>query len=144
MAPLGAVFVDTGAWVALIKRDDRAHIEARRYYERLFIGRIALLTSNYVVDETVTRLRYDVGLHAARDFRVRLAALNNIRRARIVWVDEDIEAEGWRVLEQYADIPLSLTDATSAVIARSARITSVFGFDRHFRALGFTTEPMMQ
>lgn len=143
MPTVKAVFVDSGAWIALVKRNDHMHPSARQHYERLFARGVGLITTNYVVDETVTRLRYDVGLRAARDFRDRLTALSTIRRARIMWIDEGIEAEGWRIMEQYADIPLSLTDATSAAIARMGRVTEVFGFDSDFEALGFTVAPSL-
>jgi predicted nucleic acid-binding protein len=39
------------------------------------------------------------------------------RKLRITWIDEKAEAEAWRVLEQYGDVKLSLTDATCAVTA---------------------------
>jgi predicted nucleic acid-binding protein len=45
-------------------------------------------------------------------------------------------------LAYYADIPLSLTDATSAAVARRSKANEVFGFDRHFRALGFDLQPV--
>lgn len=141
MEPIRAIFVDSGAWIALVKRNDRMHLLARQYYETLYTRGTGFITSNYVVDETVTRLRYDVGLEAARDFRSRLIALTGIGRARIVWIDEGMEAEGWRIMEQYADVPLSLTDATSAVVARAVHSTRIFGFDAHFGALGFVVEP---
>lgn len=141
MPSVRAVFVDSGAWIALIKRNDRMHALARRHYELLYAAGTALLTSNYVVDETVTRLRYDVGLQAARDFRGRLTALYSLRRARLVWIDEAIETAGWRILEQYEDVPLSLTDATSAAVAQDAHITNIFGFDADFEALGFIVGP---
>ena len=143
MSPVRAVFVDSGAWIALVKRNDRLHALARQHYERLYANGTALLTTNYVVDETVTRLRYDAGLQAARDYRTRLSALCTIRKARLAWIDERKEAEGWRILEQYADVRLSLTDATSAAVAREARITTIFGFDLDFQALGFVVEPVL-
>jgi predicted nucleic acid-binding protein len=61
--------VDSGAWIALVKRNDRLHAQARRHYERSYADGVGLLTTNYVVSETVTRLRYDAGLSAAREFR---------------------------------------------------------------------------
>jgi predicted nucleic acid-binding protein len=138
-----AVFVDTGAWIALIKRDDRFHGHARQYYDKLYADRAGLLTTNYVVAETATRLRYDVGLQAALDFRARIDALGLIGKGRTIWVDERLEAQGWRIMSQYADIPLSLADATSAAAAQVNHITDVFGFDKHFAALGFIVAPII-
>jgi len=81
------------------------------------------------------------GLHAAMAFHELLAALQTRRELRVVWVDADVEAAGWGLLEHYSQLVLSLTDATSAVIARQQRVAEVFGFDSDFRALGFTLRP---
>ncbi len=100
-----------------------------------------LLTTNYVVDETATRLRYDVGLPAAMRFRDALLKAEVSRRTRIVWIDQATEAEAWRILQNHAAIGLSLTDATTIAVARASRIREVFGFDSDFRALGFVVAP---
>ncbi len=138
---MSAVFADTGAWIALLSRDDRWHEATRRRYEKLSEAGVRLISNNYVVDEVATRLRYDGGLTAALRFRHLLDAASEAGRVRLAWVDERSEAAGWAVLEQYADIPLSLTDAVSAAQARSFRLTEVFGLDRDFEALGFTVLP---
>jgi hypothetical protein len=136
------VFVDTGAWIALLNRNDRHHEQALRYYDEAAKTAVRLLTSSDVVDETVTRLRYDVGLPAALAFRTMLDDVVASRRARIAWVDEGVSREAWALLERFADVELSLTDATSAVVARRSNVSTVFGFDRDFRALGFDLKPI--
>lgn len=100
-----------------------------------------LVTTNYVVDETATRLRYDVGLAAALRFRDRLAEAERIGRLRVVWIDRASEARAGGILEQYADLPLSLTDGTTAAVARAQRVRELFAFDDEFAALGFIVAP---
>jgi predicted nucleic acid-binding protein len=139
MPPL---FVDTGGWLALLRRDDRMHQRARSYYERLVGDGTRLLTTNYVVDETATRLRFDAGLPAALAFRAALDRSTSTGRLRIGWVDPKLEREGWEILEHHADLVLSLMDAVSAAVARRARVQQVFGFDADFRALGFDVQPV--
>lgn len=134
-------FVDTGAWIALLKRDDHMHAQARDYYEQQLASGTRFLTTNYVVDETATRLRYDAGLPAALAFRRALDRSVAERRVRLSWIDPGLEREGWDILERYADVSLSLTDATSVAAARKANIRDVFGFDADFRALGFNLQP---
>jgi predicted nucleic acid-binding protein len=135
------VFVDTGAWIALLEGDDMLHEGARAYYEAHVASRDRLLTTNYVVDESATRLRYDAGLEAAMLFRRTLDEAMALGRLRTAWIDQRLEREAWNLLERYADVELSLTDATSAVVARRARVSEVFGFDGDFRALGFDVQP---
>lgn|GEM_PF-7115574 len=61
---------------------------------------------------------------------------------RLRWMDPRFEREAWELLERYRNVPLSLTDATSAVVARRAKVREVFGFDSDFRALGFDVQPV--
>lgn len=100
-----------------------------------------MLTTNYVVDESATRLRYDSGLRAALAFRSMLQAAGRTGSLRILWVDPRTEAQGWDLLAGSADVRLSLTDAISAAVARRSRIGRIFGFDEDFRALGFELLP---
>lgn len=58
------VLVDTSAWIALLARNDQYHPAALKCWARLREERMRLLTSDYIVDETVTWLRYRVS-HAA-------------------------------------------------------------------------------
>lgn len=136
-----AVFADTGGWIALLSRDDRRHDAARERYRELVDQGARMLTSNYVVDETATRLRYDLGLDVALRYREMNRDAESARRLRVMWVDERLEDEAWRILEQYADVALSLTDATSAAVARKHRVTEMFACDRDFEALGFVVRP---
>jgi uncharacterized protein len=132
------VFVDSGAWIALLKPNDRNHVAAASYYRN---AERRLVTTNYVVDETASRLRYDLGLRAALSFRDLVEAASSGRRLQIAWVDMRLEREGWAIMEHYSDVDLSLTDAISAAAARRRRITEIFGFDADFRALGFDVQP---
>ena len=77
------VFVDTSGWIALLSREDRLHDNAvGRYQDHASAGG-RLLTNNYVVDETATRLRYGLGLDAAFGFRGMLVAADQAKRLRI-------------------------------------------------------------
>lgn len=135
------VFVDTGGWIALLKSDDEHHVTARAYYEEALRSGARFLTTNYVIDETATRLRYDASLSAALVFRK--AVLQGVARRtlKVRWVDPQVENDAWDLLAKRARVELSLTDATSAVIAGRARVSHVFGFDADFRALGFDVRP---
>jgi predicted nucleic acid-binding protein len=138
---VNSVVVDTGAWIALLSRADQHAAAAAERYRSLSAEGARLVTTNYVVDETATRLRYGAGLDAALAYRRMLDDSVTARRLRIAWIDETIEREAWRLLEQYRDVPLSLTDATTAVAARRAHIGEIFGFDRDFEALGLVVVP---
>lgn len=117
------------------------HEKALSYYEDRLAKGVRLLTTNYVTEEAATWLRYHTGLGTALTFRRALEEALSRRRLRVVWVDPRLEREGWEIMERYADVALSLTDAVSAAVARRAKVTEVFGFDADFRALGFDVQP---
>jgi len=55
------VFIDTGGWIAVAVTSDSFHEIALNYYLELIAKRVRLFTSNYVLDETITRIRYSFG-----------------------------------------------------------------------------------
>lgn len=100
-----------------------------------------LLTSNLVIAETATRLRYDAGLPAALGFRALVDAAVEAGRLLVRHSDADLEGKAWDGMERYADLTLSFTDCVGAVTAREGSAAAVFGLDADFRVLGFALEP---
>jgi uncharacterized protein len=132
-------FVDSGAWIALNLPADALHERATRALTDL--GSARLVTSSDVVDESITRCRYEGGMRSAERLRRSIRAAVEMGRIEFVWAEANIYDEAWTLLEQFADIKLSFTDATSAVIAKRAKADYIFGFDSDFRALGFQLIP---
>ena len=62
------IFVDSGAWIALFNQRDQHHIDARVIYGELGQQQTKILTTDYVIEESVTRLRCDAGFPAADSF----------------------------------------------------------------------------
>jgi len=73
------VFVDTSAWYALLDRTDAEHTAI---VDQLREHRVRLTTSNFVVSETITLLRYKVGWAFACNFgdKIRTAKLAELER----------------------------------------------------------------
>ncbi len=135
------VYVDSGAWIALLNGTERLHPKAVAAYEALLEEGARLVTSSDVIDESATRLRYDAGLEAALAFRDAVAQAEKSRLVRVLAVDASVQQKAFALWEKHPRLVLSLTDATSAILARSLAIKTVFGFDGDFRALGFTLIP---
>jgi predicted nucleic acid-binding protein len=100
-----------------------------------------LLTSDLVVSETATRLRFDAGLEAALAFRELLDAAVDAGRLVVRHADSELDARAWDLMGRYPDLTLSFTDCVGAVTATEGRAASVFGLDNDFRVLGFALEP---
>jgi predicted nucleic acid-binding protein len=135
------VYADTGAFIALLWRRDRAHERVRDHYRELRAAGDVLLTSNLVVSETATRLRFDAGLDVALAFRELLDAAVAAGRLIVRHTDPEVDAKAWALMERHPDARLSFTDCVGAVTAADGRAAAVFGLDHDIRVLGFTLEP---
>ncbi|HET8620807.1 MAG TPA: PIN domain-containing protein [Acidimicrobiales bacterium] len=133
------VYVDSGAFIALLRRKDQQHDRVAKHFVRLRQAGDRLVTSDAVVSETATRLRYDVGLDAALAFRRLLDAAGS----QLAVHDSDARTRGaaFDLMAGYADLRLSYADCVGGVVARAMRAAAVFGLDGDFRVLGFAVEP---
>lgn len=136
-----AVYVDTGAWIALIYRRDRAHDSVRESFARLREDGALLLTSDPAVSETVTRLRYDAGLSTALAFRRILDDAVRLQTLRIHESDADLRSEAFRIMEKFGDLKLSYADCIGAAVATKTKAEAVLGLDHDFRIMGFKVVP---
>lgn len=133
------IFVDSGAWVALSLPDDRNHPSARRVYTALAGGSHgAMMTSSFVLDETVTFLRMAADMPtASRLARTVLAS----RQVTVASIDPATFDAALRLFEARPDRRWSLTDCTSFVIMDELGIRDAFAFDHNFDEAGFTRRP---
>jgi predicted nucleic acid-binding protein len=124
------IFVDTGAWFAAIVPTDPNHQRAASF---LATNREPLITTDYVVDETLTLLR-------ARGERQRALLLGERffsgRLAEIYYLTEEDVQQAWEVFSDYADKDWSFTDCASKSIIEKHKLASAFAFDHHFKQFG--------
>lgn len=133
MAP---VFVDTSAFYSLLVVSDSDHAAATETLERLRHEDAELVTSSYVVQETVTLLHRRWGIAAVRDWRGRIEP-----SLRIVWIDEALHRAAMIALVASEAKRVSLTDWSSFEVIRREGIDRAFAFDRDFHGRGFETIP---
>ena len=128
-------FVDTSAWFAYVNRADREHQRIQDAFEA-FDGR--LLTSNYVLDETVTLCLYRLGHRAA------VTVGNTIRNSTsidLVGVTPDDENNAWSLFESRGDQNYSFTDCTSFTLMRRLQVDLALALDEDFANEGFKVLP---
>ena len=131
-------FVDSGAWIALHSLRDQHHAEAFAIFSSLEQRKARLLTTDYVIDEAVTRLRYDAGHSVAVSFLDYIEDAEEVEIVTVATIDRNIFEEAKRLFRQYSSERLSLTDCTSFVVCQRHRISAAFAFDRHFPIMGIT------
>ena len=124
------IFVDTGGWVALFVSNDQYHGAARHWFNN---NSTDLLTTDYVVDETLTLLRKRVG------------SINSIRIGKEILdpgychverISEKDFDSALQLFERFDDKAWSFTDCVSRVVMQRLQIATALAFDEHFRQFG--------
>jgi predicted nucleic acid-binding protein len=129
-----AVFVDSGAWIALALSQDPLHQRAREHWEILEAAGAKLHTSVPVVIETFTFLDRNATRDVALAWK---ASIYEPRTAKILACElRDLE-QSWEYFRREDLHKLSAVDATSFVIMKRAKIRIAYTFDHHFAAAGF-------
>jgi uncharacterized protein len=129
-----AVFVDSGAWIALALARDPFHAQAREQWDALHQAGAKLHTSVPVVIETFTFLDRNANRDVALTWK---EAVNKPGAVRILPCElRDLE-QSWEYFRRTDLHKLSSVDATSFVIMRRARIRIAYAFDHHFAVAGF-------
>ena len=97
-----------------------------------------LVSTDYVLDETLTLLRVRLGLSAATRWWDQVEAS---ARLRWEWIDRERAEKARRWFFRWRDKEFSFTDCTSFVVMRELRMRRALTTDRHFRQAGFESEP---
>ena len=124
------IFVDTSGWFAGIIPTDSDHGAARRWFA---LNHQRLVTTDYVIDETLTLFR-------ARGEHVR--AISMAERfiggelTEVLFLTEDDIKRTLQLFINFADKDWSFTDCSSKYICEKFGITHALSFDKHFRQFG--------
>lgn len=129
-----AVFVDTGAWIALALTRDPHHERARSSWERMLGAGARLHTSVPVVMETFTFLERNTARDVAIAWKDSLSAVPRLRMLECAATDLE---RAWAWFRRKDLHRLSAVDAVSFVLMSRAKIRLAFTFDHHFAAAGF-------
>ena len=132
-----AVFVDTGAWVALRYKRDQYHARARGILKRLRGDRRALVTTEWVLAETVTLLKARGAVEHALALG---AALQAGRLGLLVESTADRRARAWELFERHRGRRVGWVDCASFAVMDELGLRTFFGFDDDFVRAGF--EPL--
>lgn len=132
------IFVDSGAWIALSSQRDQNHTDAVTIYADLKRQRARFLTTDYVLDEAITRLRYDVSHSVAVQFLDFIERAGKIDGLTVTEIDKTLFQEAKRLFRQYDSAKLSFTDCTSFAVCQKHNISETYAFDEHFAMMGIT------
>lgn len=131
-----SVFVNTSAILAVLNSADEQHEPAAEAYRRLLTNDEPLVSTNYVVLETVSLLQRRLGLQAVQTFQQAILPTLSIE-----WLTPDTHEKAMTTLLSSARRRLSLVDCSSFVVMQKRGLKRVFTFDAHFSEQGFEPIP---
>ena len=130
-----SVFIDTSALLAVLDAADEHHDQAVRVWHALAEVEAPLVTSNYVIVETVAVVQNRLGIGAVRTLMGVIVPLLDV-----VFVEAAIHGAAVSALLAAGRRHLSLVDCASFEIMRQLRVRRAFAYDRHFEEQGFECE----
>jgi predicted nucleic acid-binding protein len=135
------IFIDSGGWLSVLIESDFFHQPGKAYFQTMIEVGALVVTTDFVLDEVITRLRYDIGHAKAVDF---LSLVDHATRGgelRVVRITEDLWKRAERIFLRYDAARLSFTDCTSFAWLREHPVDEVFGYDSHFEMMGHILQP---
>jgi len=134
---VNTTFVDTAALIAVLNRNDQFHNLADLQWKKLLHSKQNLMTTNYIMVETISLIQNRLGLEAVRVFIEDVQPILNI----MIWIDDTVHRAGMSAVLTGGKRHLSLVDCVSFEVMRQNGIKEVFTFDRHFKEEGFQCIP---
>jgi len=132
------LFVDTAGWMAMADASDPAHVASCRARDAWLRRGVILVSTDFVLDETLTLIRMRLGLDAAARWWDQVEPSQRLR-----WepIDKDRLEKARRWFFRWADQRFSFTDCTSFVVMRDLHLKAALTPDSHFRHAGFRVVP---
>lgn len=130
------IFIDTSAFYALLDRSDRYHEQAKDVWPFLLEDGITLLTTNYVVSETLTLLQYRIGFEAARLWYKDVLGVTSVH-----WVDEASHRQAYELWMNLGRQHCSLVDCASYITMHQYQAEKAFCFKPGYEVQGFQLIP---
>jgi predicted nucleic acid-binding protein len=126
------VFIDTSALLALLDGKDESHARALAAWASLAKAETLLVTTNFIVLETIAVAQHRLGLDAVRAFVRDVMPLLDV-----VFVDEELQRTALAALLAAGRRRLSLVDCASFEVMRRRQVECAFAYDAHFTEQGF-------
>lgn len=132
------MFVDTAGWTAAADEADPQHEVVCSLRDEWLKAGGTFVTTDYVIDETLTLLRMRMNIKAAETW---WGQVEGSSRVRIEWMNAARTERARAMFFRYRDKSFSFTDCTSFVVMKELRLRKCLTLDGHFRQAGFVVVP---
>jgi predicted nucleic acid-binding protein len=128
--------MDTQGFAALKHRRDSFYEQAHELHKSLCQEGSLFITTNFVVDETLTLLRVRVGHWLAVEFGEEIRKPSYL--LTLVTISREIEETAWTLFRRRnGKLNWSFTDCTSFALMKELGIHRAFTHDHNFEQAGF-------
>ncbi|MGH8244886.1 MAG: type II toxin-antitoxin system VapC family toxin [Gammaproteobacteria bacterium] len=138
------LFVDTWGWLVLEDSKHSAHAAVHELRQAYAHAGVAWVTTDYVLDETITRLFSRRPFDEARQFCAGVFRAQESGALQLETITPQRFAQAYRLRLRYRDKPrVSFTDLTSFVVMKELGIQLALTEDAHFTQvqMGFQVLP---
>ena len=132
------IFIDSSAFYLIINKSERLHKIAKKTFNKIILDNYILVTSDYIIDETLTLVSRKWGKYYAIEF------WDSIKNSDILKVMKLSERQFYKTIDlfrKYKDHNFSFTDYSCFIIMNDLKINKVFTFDKHFLNFGIDCYP---
>lgn len=138
---MNQVFVDSWAWFALTHSRSADHVKAQQANDKLLNAGYRFVTTNFVLAESTTLIRYQLAHATSVQFLKIVDELVAGKLLSVIRISELHEQTARSLFERYSDQDFSFADCTSFAVMRELEIEEVFTGDKHFATMGFRLMP---
>ncbi|MFV1916929.1 MAG: type II toxin-antitoxin system VapC family toxin [Patescibacteria group bacterium] len=135
------IFVDSSAWIGFTLKKEKYHKEVFDYLITEVKRGAKFFTSDYVLDETFTRLITGQSFRSAKVLKRKVKTLEREKQLLVLWTNEVIFNKSWKYFEKFSEHKLSFTDATIYTFVKDLKIDEVLTLDEGFKKVGLTVKP---
>ena len=131
------IFIDASVWIAFTVETDSLHVQAKNIFNDLLKQKsIQFYTSDYIIDETATRIKKKKDGSGAKLFLQQLMDVFKKRKIEIIFISKILFDKSVRIFNRYPEPnTFSFTDASIVSVMRHYKIKTLLTFDRDFKKL---------
>lgn len=134
---LKKIFIDTSAFIAITDASEQNH-ELMIHTLASLPKTLKLITTNFVFDETITRIRALLGVDVAYEFAQKILTLPQYQ---MITLETKSLRKALELMKQYKDKTFSFTDCTSFVVMQQMKLKYALTLDSDFKKAGFEMIP---
>lgn len=135
------IFVDTSSWVEFVLEKERYHQQVFDYFAVETSALSHFFTSDYVLDETYTRLLTRQSITAAKKFKQVVEKSERNKELSVLFTTKAVFDRSWNFFEKFSEHQSSFTDATIYTFVKDLKINEVLTLDQGFKKIGLIVKP---